>query len=156
MGWLLQDKKGKKLPKPDSSTAAAFIHRFSPVSPDFSAVCCHLLKHSMPIFTLLCVSFTQNCPQPTLMPYECRSAAPAAKATATRASLPYGDAHWDSPASQCAPFSGCASYHISNTSHCNFMGKCNTLLVSLSGAIVVTAVLSPILTILPGTPQVCF
>lgn len=73
------EKSSQARPEHCSST---HLQLFSPVSTDFSIVCCHLLKHSLPIFTLLGISFTQNCPSPpiaSLVPYKCR---PAAKATA--------------------------------------------------------------------------
>lgn len=45
------------------------------------------------------------------------------------------------------------SYSVSNTSCCDFMGKCNALLVNLSEDIAVTAALSPRLMVLPSAEQ---
>lgn len=55
---------------------------------------------------------------------------------------------------------GCASYCLSDTSRCDFMGKCDALLVNLSGSVVVTAAVSHRLMALPPAeqpvPEGCF
>lgn len=68
--------------------------------------------------------------------------------------------HIKQPSSLLSHSLSCVSYRVSNTSCCDFMGKCNALLVNMSRSIAVTAVLSPRLMVLPSARQrileVCF